>query len=171
MSTACMHLAFGKAVLEQHREPRDGDARERGRVEDGDAGGVVGGHHLRRRRCRAGAEQAGHTAREGPGGNRRALGGRVTLEEPHLALADDEDAARVEVLVVARKREAGLLDVRAGDGPFEPGARRRAHSSLRPSASARLPSSTATVTGGVSDIRGGRQRSGSISPRSPFLRR
>ena len=41
------------------------------------------------------------------------------LEIADLALAEDQHAARLEVLVKAGEREAGLLDVRAGDEAVE----------------------------------------------------
>ena len=41
------------------------------------------------------------------------------LEVAHLALAEHEDAAGLQVLVEAGQRQAGLLDVRAGDGALE----------------------------------------------------
>jgi hypothetical protein len=37
------------------------------------------------------------------------------LQIADLALAEDENAARLEILVEAGERETGLLDVRAGD--------------------------------------------------------
>ena len=44
------HLAFGEAVFEQRREPRDGDAGQRGCVEYRNAGRTIDGKHLRRHR-------------------------------------------------------------------------------------------------------------------------
>ena len=41
------------------------------------------------------------------------------LEEPDLALAEDQHAARLEVFVEAGQREAGLLHVRTGDQAVE----------------------------------------------------
>ena len=47
--------------------------------------------------------------------------GRQRLEEPDLALAQDEHAAFAEVLVETRKREPGLLGMRVGDAPVDAG--------------------------------------------------
>ena len=41
------------------------------------------------------------------------------LEIADLALAEDQHASRLEVFVEAGQREAGLLDVRAGDDAIE----------------------------------------------------
>ena len=79
------------------------------------------------------------------------------LEVAHLALAEDEDAGRLEVLVEAGEREAGLLDVRAGDRPIEAAAP-LSSSSGRPIASDRLCRSRSTVNDGV-DVAAQRSRS------------
>src|SRR5262249_19043251 len=41
------------------------------------------------------------------------------LEIANLALAENQHAARAEVLVEARERQTGLLDIGAGDAAFE----------------------------------------------------
>src|SRR5690606_13418957 len=48
--------------------------------------------------------------------------GIEALEVAHLALAEHQDACRLEVLVESGQRQAGLLDMRARDGPVQPGA-------------------------------------------------
>ena len=148
------HLAFGQAVFEQRREPRDGHAGQRRRVEYRDSGRIIDGKHLRGDRRRAGAQETGHVPRQGARGDGGALVRRVPLEEADLALAEDEHAAGVQVLLVAGEGETGLLDVWARDRADQVPQAPPSTSSLSPSASARVPSSTATVTGDVSGIPG-----------------
>ena len=87
-----------------------------------------------RRSCSSGSRARADSARSSAGGakppvirthgkstvsERRsdvdARGGVEAFEIADLALAEDQDASRPEVLVEAGEREAGLLDVRAGD--------------------------------------------------------
>ena len=76
------------------------------------------------------------------------LGGQG-LEEAQLAVAVDQDPPWLEVLVEAGQREAGLLDVGAGDAPCQSPRRPASSSSGRPIASGRDPSSAPTVTAGT----------------------
>ena len=73
------------------------------------------GQQLRRRRVPAGDEDAGKVVRRDQPQRTCPRRGREALEVADLALAEDQDASGLEVLVEAREREAGLLDVGAGD--------------------------------------------------------
>ncbi len=69
------------------------------------------------------------------------------LEEAHFALAEQQDAAGLQVFVEAGEGEAGLLDVGAGDPAVQAAA--PASSSIdRPTDSGRASSSPRTVTAG-----------------------
>ena len=95
---------------------------------------------------------------------------RVPLEEADLALAEDEDPPGVQVLLVSSEGETGLLDVWAGDRADES---RSPAQHLEPEPE-RLCTS-AEQHGDCDRRRIGHsrrcQRSGSMSPKSPFLRR
>ena len=80
------------------------------------------GEQLHRRREPAGDEDAGEIERhhqpQRPAPRRRL----EAFEVADLALAEDEHASGLQVLVEAREREAGFLDVGAGDEAIGPGA-------------------------------------------------
>ena len=104
----------------------------------------------------------------------RRLSPIEALDVADLALAEDENARRLEVLVKAGQGEAGLLDVRTGDDAG--GARLTAQAAPPTARTPRQRPSrrSATVTvGRVMECRtrARGQASGSIRPRCPSGRR
>ena len=106
-----------------------------------------------RRREAAGDEHAGKIERQRQAQRVDARRRLEALEIADLALAEDQDASRLQVFVEAGEREAGLLDVGAGDDAVEAvGARPAARAAGRtPRAGCRA--APATVTPGGRDIR------------------
>ena len=65
-------------------------------------------------------QQARQVGVEALGQRLARAAGVQALEEAHFALAEQQDAAGLQVFVEAGEREAGLLDVGAGDVAVEP---------------------------------------------------
>ena len=68
--------------------------------------------HLRRDLRAAGDQQARQVRGETLGERIAARGGIEALEKAHLAFAEQQDAAGLQVFMESREREAGLLNVR-----------------------------------------------------------
>src|ERR1051325_3835305 len=113
----------------------------------------------------AGDEHARNIVAEGGRKDVHATGRVEALEVANFAFAEDQDARRLQIRIEACECQAGFLDVRAGDRPFETGCAaeelERKADRFRPAvqeASDRYRSR-------------GHQASGSINPRLPSARR
>ena len=112
--------ALGERVFEDRAELGDGGRRRHGGLEQRQPRALGFGDQLRRRREPAGDQDAGKARASAPAASRRSRAAAVeALEVADLALAEDQHAARLQVLVEAGERQAGLLDVRAGDEAVE----------------------------------------------------
>jgi hypothetical protein len=122
LSHAVHHLAHGQRVLEQRADLGNRHRRRHRRAQQRHVEALAGGVEFDRRLPAARDEHAGDVVAERRREHGEARLGVEALEVAHLALAEDEDAPRLEVLVEPGEREAGLLDVRADDGALEAAA-------------------------------------------------
>ena len=111
---------LGERVLEQRRQLRDRGRRGDGGLQQRQARALGFDDELPRRREAARDEDAGKIEGEREAQCRDARFRLEALEVPDLALAEDQNAARLEVLVEAGEREPRFLDVRARDDAREP---------------------------------------------------
>src|SRR5471030_235127 len=109
------HRPFGERVLENRRKFGDGRRRGDRGLEERQPRALRLDEQLRGRRESAGDEDAREVEREREAQRRDASRRFEAFEVPDLALAEDQHAPGLEILVKARQREAGLLDVRARD--------------------------------------------------------
>jgi hypothetical protein len=109
------HRALGERILEHRRQLRDRHRRRHGRFQQRQARAFRFDDQLYRRLESAGNEHTREIERQREAHRRDARRRLEALEVADLALAEDEDAARFQVLVKAREGEAGLLDVGTGD--------------------------------------------------------
>ena len=119
------HRALGERVLEQRRQLRDRGRRDDRRLQHRQPRALGLDEQLVGRREAAGDHHAGKVERQREAQRLGAAGRLEALEIADLALAEDQDAARLEVLVKPRERQAGLLDVRAGDDAADAGRARQ----------------------------------------------
>jgi hypothetical protein len=115
-------LADGQRVLQQRTDLGDGDRCGDGGTDQRHMVALAGGQQFRRRLPAAGDQHAGDVVRERRRQHADARRAVQAFEIPHLALAEDEDAARLQVFVETGEGEAGLLDVGTGDGALEAAA-------------------------------------------------
>src|SRR5581483_4676532 len=111
--------ALGQRVLEQRPELRDGRRRHDRRFQQRQPRALRFGDELGRRRETAGDDDAREVEREREPQRVGACGGVEAFEIPDLAFAEDQDASRLQILVEAGQRQAGLLDVGARDATVE----------------------------------------------------
>ena len=113
------HRAFGERVFQNRRELRDGHRRRHGRLQQRQPGALRLQDEFNRGVEAAGDEHAGKVEREREPHRRDARRGFEALEIADLALAEYQDASRLEILVESGQREAGLLDVGTGDDALQ----------------------------------------------------
>ena len=115
------HRPLGERVLEQRRQLGNRHRRDDRRLEQRQPRALRLAEQLGRRREAAGDHHARKIERQREAqrlGTARRL---EALEVADLALAENQDATRLQVLVKAGEGEAGLLDVRAGDDAIDAG--------------------------------------------------
>src|SRR5207249_7383875 len=93
--------------------------RQDGRLEEWKPGALRFAHELGRRREAARDQHAREIVRERQAQRAGARCRLEALEVADLALAENQDTPGPQILVEPGEREAGLLDVRAGDDAVE----------------------------------------------------
>jgi hypothetical protein len=122
---AMARLARREAIFKERRQPRDRRGRRERRSHERHARAFRLGRELRRTVQAHGHHHAGKVAREQAPQDLRAQGRLHALDEANFALTEHQHAAGSEVLVEARQREPGLLDVRQRDAAVEAGGARQ----------------------------------------------
>jgi hypothetical protein len=114
------HGALGERILENRRQLGDRGRRDDGGFEQRDTRPLGLGRQLDRRNEAAGNQHARKIQRQREPQRGDPRGGVEAFEIADFTLAEDQHPARLEVFVEAGERQAGLLDVRAGDDAIEP---------------------------------------------------
>ena len=112
-------FAVRETILEQRGQLADCRCGGHRRPQDRHVGAVTFDHELQRNLGAAGHEQARQLGVETLRERLLPRRGIQALEEAHFALAEQQDAAGLQIFVEAGQRETGLLDVRAGDVTLE----------------------------------------------------
>ena len=115
-------FAHRQRVLEQRRQLGDGQRRGDGRAQQRDGLPLGVFAQLDGRLPAPRDQNAWNVVAERRRKRLRTRRGSKAVEEAHLAFAEDEDTARLQVVVESRQSEPGLLNVRAGDAAIEPRA-------------------------------------------------
>ena len=113
------HRSLGQRVLENRRQLCDGGRRDDRRFHQRQLRALSFDGELGGRRETAGDEDAGKVERQRETHRIDAPGHRQALEIADLALAENQHASRLEVLVKPGEREAGLLNVRTRNEAVE----------------------------------------------------
>ena len=112
---AMHHLADGEAIFQQRRQLADGGGRADVRRQQRDAGPFRLDHQIGRRREPASQQHTGDVAGKGSPQRLASSSGIEALDEANLALAVNQHASGMQILVESGQCEACLLDVRVGD--------------------------------------------------------